>query len=163
MSWGEFAAYRRWAPESFSSVAHKLYGKDKNTFFLIFGSTEEKKLCSVIKANLPENSLDLCGKLALTQSVALIKRCRLLICNDGGLLHIAVSQNVNTVSIFGPVDDKVYGPYSASAKHKVVRAEGLKCRPCYNNFRHQMCDTRECLRKIDSDKVFEFAAEALTS
>ena len=160
-SWGKYAVYRRWSPENFNSIALKLLEKKKDIFFLIFGSKEEGGLCGVIEQRLGRNCVNLCGKTPLNRSMALIKRCRLLLCNDGGILHIAVSQGVETVSIFGPVDEVVYGPYPPSGKHKVVKATGVKCRPCYKNFKHAICETHDCLKKIDSDLVLKLAEESL--
>lgn len=162
-SWGKYAEYRRWSPQNFGYVAQKLSKEKENTFFLIFGSEEEKNLCYAISEYLGGKYISLCGKLPLSNSIALIKRCKLLLCNDGGMLHIAVSQGVKTVSIFGPVNDKVYGPYPPSDKHKVVKAESVGCRPCYKNFRHKMCETHDCLKKIDRDEVFELVKESITA
>lgn len=160
-SWGRYAFYRRWAPQDFSYVAQALFEKRKSVFFLIIGSKEEKDLGRVVEEGLKEKSLNLCGELSLPQSISLIKRCRVILCNDGGILHIAVSQGVDTVSIFGPVDDRVYGPYPRSDKHKVVKAEDVKCRPCYRNFKHRICDTYECLKNIDKNAVLKSLKESL--
>jgi len=160
-SWGRYAVYRRWDPKNFSFVAEELARRDKNIFVLIFGSREEKDMCGVIKEKLGEKALDLCGELPLSYSIALIKKCHLLLCNDGGLLHTAVSQDVNTISIFGPVDDTVYGPYPISDRHRVVKAEGIKCRPCYRSFKPKVCTVHDCLKKIERDKVLKLAKEIL--
>jgi lipopolysaccharide heptosyltransferase II len=160
-SWGKYAVYRRWDPKCFSYIAKKLSEKNKDAFFLIFGSQAERGISQVIAEKVGEKSINLCGKLSLPESIALIRICRLLLCNDGGILHIAVSQGVNTVSIFGPVDDKVYGPYPISGKHRVAKAEDVRCRPCYKNFKHKMCATHDCLKKIDADDVLALAEESL--
>jgi lipopolysaccharide heptosyltransferase II len=160
-SWGRYALYRRWDPNNFSSVARAIAEEDSDIFFLIFGSDEERGITKMIEHTLKGRVINLCGKLSLTQSIALIKRCALLLCNDGGILHIAVSQGVDTVSIFGPVDDSVYGPCPPSERHVVVKAESVLCRPCYNNFKHQMCENLDCLRKIDKGRVLEHAKRLL--
>jgi len=160
-SWGEFAIYRRWDHENFAYVAEKLSKKYTEAVFLIFGSDEEKDICGYIKKRLGDRAIDLSGKLSLPESSALIKKCRLLLCNDGGLLHIAVSQSVSTVSVFGPVDDKVYGPYPQTERHRAAKAEGVECRPCYKSFKHVMCKGHECLKKIDKEKVLGMAEEIL--
>jgi len=164
-SWGKYAKFRRWDPLNFAYVAKKLTKENKDLSFLIFGSRDEKSLGRKIEeamGGVPSGKcLNLCGKLSLPHSIALIKKCRLLLCNDGGLLHIAVSQAINTISIFGPVDDKIYGPYPPSSKHKVAKAEGVKCRPCYKNFKHKMCGIHDCLIKIDKDKVLKLAKESI--
>lgn len=161
-SWGEFAIYRRWNHENFAYVAEELLKRHTGAIFLIFGSGEEKDICSHIKKCLKNRAIDLSGELTLPESSALIKKCRLLLCNDGGLLHIAVSQGVSTVSIFGPVDEKVYGPYPLDVRHRVVKAEGVECRPCYKSFKHTMCKGHECLKKIDKEKALKMAEEILS-
>ena len=128
---------------------------------MIIGSNEEKDLSREIKQKLDKNAVDVCGKLTLLQSIALIKQCSVLLCNDGGLLHIGVSQGVRTISIFGPVDDMIYGPYPASEKHKVIKAEGIECRPCYKRFKYKECETHDCLKKIDRDRVLETLEKSL--
>ncbi|MBN1354215.1 MAG: glycosyltransferase family 9 protein [Candidatus Omnitrophica bacterium] len=160
-SWGKYAKYRRWSPDNFGYVANMIKADNENSFFLIFGSKEEKHLGNVIKAHLGDNSINLCGKLSLPQSISLIKKCELLLCNDGGLLHIAVSQKVKTVSIFGPVDDNVYGPYPSNDMHKVIKAEKVHCRPCYKSFKHTTCQSHDCLKDIDTNKVFKVIEEML--
>lgn len=45
------------------------------------------------------------------QLVALLSRCRLLVCNDSAALHIAVAFEKPIVSIFGPTDPALVGPY----------------------------------------------------
>ncbi|OGW84691.1 MAG: hypothetical protein A2987_06570 [Omnitrophica bacterium RIFCSPLOWO2_01_FULL_45_10] len=161
-SWGNNAVYRRWDPANFARVALKLLGKRSRAFFLIFGSQEESNICKPIETALGGNVINLCGRLELPRSIALIKRCNLILCNDGGILHIAVSQKVKTVSIFGPVDSNVYGPYPPSDRDKVVTADGVNCRPCYRNFKHKACETHDCLKKIDSDKVLKIVEDGLS-
>ncbi|MFA5147127.1 MAG: glycosyltransferase family 9 protein [Candidatus Omnitrophota bacterium] len=160
-SWGGDASYRRWAPENFSYVARKITEKFPDVYFFIFGSGEESCLCRKIEKDLAGRVTDLCGRLTLSQSAALIKRCSLMVCNDGGILHISVSQKVRTVSIFGPVDDRVYGPYPGSPRDKVAVAKDVKCRPCYSGFKHNICEVHDCLKKIDREAVLRMAEENL--
>ncbi len=160
-SWGKYAIYRRWAPENFGYVAKELSKKRSDLAFLVFGSEDEKYLCKTISENLGGQCVDVCGRLDLVNSIALIRKCKLVLCNDGGILHIAVSQDVRTISIFGPVDEKIYGPYPPSGRHKVVKAENCKCRPCYKNFKHSVCNTHNCLNTIDREKVVRLAEGSL--
>ena len=70
-------------------------------------------------------------------------------------MHMAVALGVKTVSIFGPVDDLVYGPYPPSDKHIVIKKQ-IDCRPCYQGFRMQFCDkNRLCLNSITTQDVFD--------
>jgi ADP-heptose:LPS heptosyltransferase len=90
----------------------------------------------------------------------LLKRCALVIGNDGGTMHLASAVGTRTVSLFGPVDSSVYGPYPPRPIHRVVSL-GLACRPCYRSFRFPPCpwDNR-CLKELPVEQVLE-AANAL--
>lgn len=160
-SWGEDASLKRWPADNFAYTARKITEKKENVFFLIFGSESENALCESLAGKLPSNFVNLSGKLALPRVIALIKKCKVLLCNDGGLLHVAVAEAVGTVSIFGPVDEKVYGPYSARRIHSVITASRVDCRPCYKNFKYKKCNDRKCLTAIDRDKVVAAVLERI--
>ena len=82
-------------------------------------------------------------------------KMRLVVTNDGGPLHMASALGVKTVSIFGPVDEKVYGPYPPSDKHIVITNKNITCRPCYKNFRFWGCPNNlSCVKDITVDEVF---------
>jgi ADP-heptose:LPS heptosyltransferase len=76
-----------------------------------------------------------------------------MIVNDGGPLHVAVAAGVQTVSIFGPVDENVYGPYPIGS-HIVIKKE-IACRPCYQRFRKAVCGHISCLSQITVEDVLE--------
>ncbi len=91
---------------------------------------------------------------SIMQMAALLRLCRLAIVNDGGPLHMCVAAGVPTVSIFGPVDPRVYGPYSMDeGVHQVVQ-KNLACQPCYRRFRMAACSHMSCLNTLDTDAVY---------
>ncbi len=157
-SWGINAIYRRWEKSKFREVADRI---SENFGFraIIFGDLSELDLCSSIYSEMKVKPIIACGKTNLKELAALFKRCELVISNDGGPLHIAVSQEAKTVSIFGPVDENVYGPYPKSPNHIVIKKK-LGCRPCYIKFKHKECVKKDCLDLITVDEVYD-ASEAL--
>jgi len=92
--------------------------------------------------------------------MGILTRCTLVVTNEGGPLHMAVALGVKTVSLFGPVDEKTYGPYSMNDDHIVVSRKDVGCRPCYKKFKYNNCEKRLCLDSITVDEVLE-AAERL--
>ena len=82
-----------------------------------------------------------------------------MIVNDGGPLHIAVAAGVQTASIFGSVDETVYGPYPIGS-HIVIKKE-IACRPCYQRFRKAACGHISCLNQITVEEVLERIEEIL--
>ena len=152
-SWGNDAIYKQWPAEKFGQLAARLI-KDQEKRVVLLGSADDKPLAGII-CGYDDRIVDLTGKLGLEEAAAVVKELKLLVCNDGGPLHMAASLGVKTVSIFGPVDEKVYGPYPPGEKHGVVKKD-LPCRPCYKNFRFNGCfNGRRCLKDVTVDEVYE--------
>ena len=55
------------------------------------------------------------GKFSIGELAAAIRRCSLFITNDSGPMHIAVSQRVPLVALYGPSNPEFYGPYTDRA------------------------------------------------
>ena len=159
-SWGKDFSYRHWPWENYARLADKLI-RELNVKVIIFGSSSEENICHQMQGAMKEASINACGKTTLKQFAALLAKCRLAICNDGGPLHAVVSQNVLTVSIFGPVDENVYGPYPPGKKHIVV-TKNIDCRPCYKKFRLPACQRKRlCIKGISVEEVFRLIKERL--
>ncbi len=158
-SWGKDAVIKHWKKERFAEVADRLTEK-RNAKILILGGEAEKDICESVKRSMKNPAINTCGKTTLLQFAALAGICNLVIANDGGPLHIAVTMGARTVGIFGPVDEKVYGQYPPGERHKIVTGK-IECRPCYKNFKLRKCDIRKCLDAISIEEVFKAAEEAL--
>ena len=145
------AHYKRWSPEKFALVADKIASCGAKP--ILIGGPTERELLKDVELKMHHNPL-VAPDMKIREIACLIKRCKLFICNDGGLLHIAVSQNVPTVSIFGPTNEKVYGPYPPSQKHVVITSD-IDCRPCYRRFRLQECSNKRCMKEVSVESVFD--------
>jgi len=150
-SFGREKAYcRRWPWQRFAELIGEI-GRLDTKIILLWGPGEEE-----LVKNIQETSggnLICSPGTSVREMAALMKRCRLVVCNDGGMLHIAVSQYTPTIAIFGPIDEKVYGPYPPSDKHIVVNSTA-DCRPCYRRFKLPDCDAKKCMEAISVEIVF---------
>jgi ADP-heptose:LPS heptosyltransferase len=72
------------------------------------------------QAGLAESAV-LAGDLGLLELVALISDCRLLICGDTGVGHIATATGTPSVLLFGPTPPSRWGP-RGSGPHIAVWA-----------------------------------------
>jgi heptosyltransferase I len=160
-SWGSTAYRKRWPVERFAEAAFSMSSKFKLKIVLL-GSADEKELCDSIKKKVPE-AVNLCGALSLMMSVAIIKHAEIVLTNDGGPIHMAAAVGTKTVSVFGPVDEKVYGPYPIGDRHIVVRDVSLHCSPCYNSFKLPECKDLKCLDNITVDEVVKAVEQILSS
>lgn len=143
---------RRWGAKKFSKLADEIIKSFNAKVVLIWGPGEED-LVEEIKRFMKEKSL-VAPKTSIREMAVLCKRCRMVICSEGGPLHIASSQGVRTVSIFGAVDERVYGPYPPG-ENNIVISSSADCRPCYKGFKIPECDTKKCLEDISVDSIFD--------
>jgi len=159
-SWGKDAPYKHWPALKFAHVANKLIDEFKAKV-VILGDASERKIAEVMVYAMRNKPIDLTGKTGLEILPGIIKNCNLLITNDGGPMHMAVALGVRSVSVFGPVSEKVYGPYPENKEHVVLKWD-MACRPCYKNFRLAACDQdRECLKQVSVEAVFAAAVRLL--
>lgn len=153
-SWGKHAFRKRWATNGFAAVADSLM--EKGMSVAVLGDMKEADLCRRMIGKMKNEPKISVNYFPLPDYMAFLNASDLVLCNDGGPLHIARALGIKTVSIFGPVDEKVYGPYPASDSHKVVKNDALKCRPCYDRFKLPECEEENaCFIDLAPEKVLE--------
>ena len=158
VSWGNDVAYRRWPPEHHAQLADKIIENFSAKIILLGDSTEKELGQRVIKA-MKRQVVSLVGETSIGQYLALLARCKRVVMNDGGPLHMAVAAGAKTVSLIGPVDEYVYGPYPLDG-HVVVTAN-VACRPCYRQFRRAQCDHIQCLKGITVEDVLDKISQVM--
>ena len=160
-SWGRDARLKHWPVGNYGKLAERLI-EERGACIVLLGDASERDIAGQITAVMKHRPIDLVGATGLAEASAVMSLMDAVITNDGGPLHMAVALGIKTVSIFGPVDERVYGPYPASAKHAVLFA-GVECRPCYQDFKLGAChNTRECIDSVSVDAVFKAALQQLT-
>jgi ADP-heptose:LPS heptosyltransferase len=150
--------FKRWDIDRFVTLTLKLI-QDPRVRVMVSCAPDEDDLAEAFKPHVG-NAIWMAPATNLRESAALMKRCQVVVANDAGPLHLAVGVGVPTVSIFGPTNEKVYGPYSTQPIHRIV-TQDIHCRPCYKRFRLADCDHRNCLAHLHEDKVLEQVFKAL--
>lgn len=152
-SWGKDASAKHWPALKFAQLADNI-NKHLDASILLLGDESERPIADIIVNAAASKVIDLVGKISLEELPAIINNLSILVTNDGGPLHIATALGVKTVSIFGPVDDLVYGPFPTNKMNIVVKKD-IPCRPCYRDFKLPPCEhERQCLTNISVDEVF---------
>jgi ADP-heptose:LPS heptosyltransferase len=118
-----------WLPERWAAVGDTLLAREDTTLLLTGGPGEEA-LVAQIAGLMQRPPLTLAGKLSVGQLAALLGRASVVMGVDSGPLHLAVSQGVQTITLFGPVEVGRYGPWGDPERHRVLRKE-LFCSPCH--------------------------------
>ena len=153
---GSASETKRWMPERFAKVADKLSEKGYKILFL--GSQDELLMVENTVNMMNSIPLIATGKLTLGELVCVIKRLTLLITNDSGPMHIAVSQKTPIVALYGPSKASLYGPYKA--ENAVVVKAKPPCPDCEDRMKHT-CDKMICMKNITVDQVFEASKNLL--
>lgn len=146
---GSASATKCWLPERFAQVADHVADKGYKPVF--FGSSGELPVVEETIAGMQTNSyLMATGKLTIGGLVAAFDRLELLVTNDSGPMHVAISQHVPIVALYGPSKPELYGPYKAQ-KAVVVRAQP-PCEGCQDAMKH-VCPDLKCMHNITSQQV----------
>lgn len=157
-SWGTQASYKHWPTIRFAQLADRII-EELKAKVIILGDELERPIVEAIIGMMKHKPIDMVGKTTLEELLAVMENLKILVTNDGGPLHMAVALGVATVSLFGPVDENIYGPFPAGREHIVVKPE-IPCRPCYRNFKLPVCKVdRECMKSISADEVFAAVKE----
>lgn len=144
-------AFKRWPYDKFAKLADLLIKDMNSRVILIWGPGEEGLIDKIV--DLMDEKPIIAPKTDIRESAVLMSRCDSIVCNDSGPLHVAVAAGAKTVSIFGPSDQNVYGPYPKDDNHITVTKD-IECRPCYRRFKIPDCETLNCLRELDVRDVF---------
>ncbi|USQ96466.1 glycosyltransferase family 9 protein [Caulobacter sp. RL271] len=109
-----------WPIERFTQTAAQLLDKDgpmAGGRLLILGGPEDTRMVEELRmASARGRTIDLTGKVDLLTAYACLKRARLFIGNDSGLMHIAAAAGAPTIGLFGPSDERRYGPWGDKAE-----------------------------------------------
>ncbi|MGH7370138.1 MAG: lipopolysaccharide heptosyltransferase II, partial [Candidatus Methylomirabilaceae bacterium] len=149
-----YGSAKRWPVERFARVAD-LLAQRRGTAALLFGAPAETSLTESIGRMMREMVIDLGGRTSVGTFASLLGRCRLLLTNDTGAMHLAAALGVSCVALFGPTDPRLTGPVGPG--HQVLRIPPA-CSPC--RYRDCPIDHR-CLRAIEVEAVVAAAESVL--
>lgn len=157
---GSVWATKKWTMEGYASVANSFLAEGFQVYLM--GGPDEKDLClSIQKLSLASEVL--AGRLSIVQSIDFIKSCAAVIANDSAPTHMAASQNIPVVSIFGPTTlDFGFRPWSSNAV--IVENNNLNCRPC-GKHGPQVCPLghHHCMKHIEPATVFQAALNLISN
>ena len=153
---------KRWLPERFAEVTERLCrtireSPGQHVSVVIFGAKGEERLGQEIAARLSSRSLVLSGATTIRELMAAVKRCRVLLTNDTGPMHMAAAFQIPVVAIFGPTDWRTTSPFGNA--HAIVR-QPVDCAPCL--LRECPIDHR-CMTRVTVDQVYEAGLSSLSS
>lgn len=152
---GSAVPTKRWPPERFAQVADIFAGRGYKTVF--FGGPMDEEMVAEATGYMQTKPIIATGCFAIGGLAAAMRRCSLIITNDSGPMHVAISQKVPIVAMYGPSNPKFYGPYTKDAA--IVTAEP-PCAGCSDGMKHS-CDDLQCMTRMTVEQVVAAAEKML--
>jgi heptosyltransferase-2 len=148
---GSAVETKRWAPERFAKVADTLEEKGYRTVF--FGGPMDEKMVQEATNLMKNKTIIATGKFTIGELAAAMRRCDLIITNDSGPMHVAISQKVPIVAMYGPSSPKLYGPYT---KNATIVTAIPKCDGCKNGMKHTCIKLKNrCMTDLKVEQVLK--------
>ena len=92
---------KRWPADRFAAVIDQLADETGGPVLLVAGP-DAAGAAAVLAACQNVGRVVVVGPLHLRTTAAILSRCRMVVANDTGLLHLAAAAGASTVGIFGP-------------------------------------------------------------
>ncbi|MBA3608048.1 MAG: lipopolysaccharide heptosyltransferase II [Chthoniobacterales bacterium] len=144
----EYGPAKRWLPDRFAAVAAAIGGK-----WVLFGTEKDAAVGAEIATALGDQCRNLIGQTTLEQLIEEMQKCRLLLTNDTGTMHLATLLGVPVVAVFGSTEPTLTGPLGRD--NHVVRHQ-VECSPCF--LRECPIDFR-CMKAVSVEEVAGRVAE----
>jgi ADP-heptose:LPS heptosyltransferase len=123
---GGFVLSRRWPAERFAAVGGGVWQRHRLPIVLV-GGPDEAVLAQQVERTLDCPVLNLAAQTTITQLAAVLAHSRLFVGGDSGVMHVAVAAGAPVVALFGPTNERAWGPYNppgSGLRSAVVRAPG---------------------------------------
>lgn len=116
---------KKWLPEYFRRTAEML--RNSGYRVIISGSAKERELCDYIAEGT--NAINTAGKANLYETIKLMQKCRLVICNDSAPTHLATLANRPVITIYGATSP-MFGFYPIGQNSCSIINHEVACTPC---------------------------------
>jgi ADP-heptose:LPS heptosyltransferase len=147
---------KRWPLKNFIRILELL--PDRR--FILLGEDRETALGEEIARALPGRAVNLMGRTDLQTAGEILRRCKALITNDTGLMHLGCAVKIPVVALFGSTR-REFGFFPFRARSRVLEKE-LACRPC-TTVGKDICKlgTLECLEGVAAQEVVDALQEMI--
>lgn len=147
---------RRWSPEQFAVVGDTLAGEGAQV--VIIGTEDEREIDEAVVNTMHAKAQNLCDRLSLGALAGLLSRCRVVVSNDSGPLHLARAVGAATVGLYWCFNLVNAGPITRT-RHRSAHSWRLECPVCGLNCMYHNCGHRVSF--LDDIPTSEVVSDAL--
>jgi ADP-heptose:LPS heptosyltransferase len=147
-------------PEKLKELCRKI-----NHPVILVGGKEDAENGKQIAAVDPVKVYNACGKFSLNESADLVRKSKLIITHDTGLMHIAAAFKKPIISVWGNTVPE-FGMYPYYGKYEIPNLKSeiltLRCRPC-SKIGYRKCPRGHfnCMMQVSADEIIRKAERLL--
>ena len=157
---GASHAPKRWPPDRFARVADHL-AEAHGMGILLLGSGGDRPVVSEVAGAMKRPAVDWSGATDLSLLPAAVKRCRLLVSNDSGPMHVSTAVCTPVVGVFGATHPRL--GFSPLGPDDTAVSLDLPCSPCsLHGDRACRFGTHACMEDLPHQRVIDAAERALS-
>jgi lipopolysaccharide heptosyltransferase II len=150
---------KRWLADRFAGLADRLTSELGARVLVTSGPEDSDAVRSLTSAARMKPIV--LPVMSLRQLAAVIALCNAYVSNDAGPMHIAAAVGTPTIGLFGPGEENIWFPYSASDGHRVLRRD-VPCHPCHLDFCNRDGEKfMECMKLLTVNDVFSAVLASL--
>lgn len=147
------AIYRRWPISRYLELIGKF---EQSCQVIVAGGPDETPLKDDI-ARAGYNSVDHIGFWSLHEWLWIFRHVKgIFVGNDAGLLHLAESQGMPVIGIFGP---NIYSKWGSINPASSAAEIELECRPCIKSYLGQV---PRCCKRVDVKCLADISTESVS-
>jgi heptosyltransferase II len=153
-----YCSSRNWPLESYANFAQEWLIHKPMTQFVLLLLPNQKSKADYLKAKLKDHCIDLTGKANQIEAFQLIQRCRLVLSEDSGLMHMAWTQGTPTIALFSSSRKDWSAPQGSWSI--CLDSSDLECGPC--NLEVCKYSDNRCLTRYEPGLIYRRACELLS-
>ncbi len=136
---------------------------ESNYQIVLVGGITDKDLCETIKKDYENNVFAAAGDFSFIDTIELLKRTSLLICNDSAPTHLGICADIPVLAIYCSTSPQ-FGFYPYNSKSEYISYDNLYCKPCgIHGFNHCPTGTFDCAKLLLPEFVIQKAEKLLTN
>ncbi len=139
---------KRWPVEYVVELARELK-RERGVGFAVMGTAAESDLCDSVAAEIGEGAFSVAGRTTLRELALLLSRCKVVVCNDSGGMHLAAAVGAPVVAVYGITDPEKTGPLGPMSR--VVTLPGVRHR---RDVPRESSEARKVMSRIKPQRVF---------
>lgn len=157
---GASHAPKRWPPDRFALVADRL-AEVHGMGILLLGGEGDRSVVAEVADAMKRPAVNWSGATDLSLLPAAVQRCRVLVSNDSGPMHVASAVGTPVVGIFGATHPRL--GFAPLGLEDTALSLDLPCSPCsLHGDRACRFGTHACMEDLPAQRVIDEAERRIS-